>query len=95
MKTLKKILYLLSFHERKQVGFLIAMLIIMALLDVIGVASILPFFAVLSNPSLIESNLILNELFKILNIFGIKNNKQFFFFFRYNCTFSFSCFYYF
>ena len=79
MKTLKKILYLLSFHERKQVGFLIAMLIIMVLLDVIGVASILPFLAVLSNPSLIESNLILNELFKTLNIFGIKNNNQFFF----------------
>jgi ABC-type multidrug transport system fused ATPase/permease subunit len=80
VKTFKKILYLLSFQERKQASFLIAMLIITALLDVIGVASILPFFAVLSNPSLIESNLILNKLFKILNIFGIENNKHFFFF---------------
>ena len=32
------------------------MIYIMALLDMIGVASILPFIAVLTNPSLIETN---------------------------------------
>ena len=32
------------------------MIIIMALIDMIGVASILPFMAVLANPDVIETN---------------------------------------
>ena len=56
------------------------MIIIMALLDTIGVAFILPFMTVLANPSLIETNSILNTMFKISNIFGVENNQQFFFF---------------
>jgi ABC-type multidrug transport system fused ATPase/permease subunit len=52
----------------------------MALLDMIGVAFILPFMTVLANPSLIETNSILNTMFKISNIFGVENNQQFFFF---------------
>ena len=52
----------------------------MALLDTIGVAFILPFMTVLANPSLIETNSILNTMFKISNIFGVENNQQFFFF---------------
>ncbi len=55
------------------------MMLIVALLDMIGVASILPFMAVLTNPSLIETNLILNSMFKISRIFGVENNQQFLF----------------
>jgi len=51
----------------------------MALLDMIGVASILPFIAVLTNPSLIETNLILNSVFESSKIFGVENNQQFLF----------------
>ena len=35
----------------------------MAFLDMLGVASILPFIAVLSNPQIIETNNFLNHLF--------------------------------
>ena len=49
----------------------------MAFLEMIGVASILPFIAVLSNPDLIETNLILNKIFIFSNKLGIENNKQF------------------
>ena len=80
MQSFKKILSLLSPHERKRVFFLLIMIIIMALLDMIGVAFILPFMTVLANPSLIETNSILNTMFKISNIFGVENNQQFFFF---------------
>lgn len=52
----------------------------MALLDVIGVASILPFMVVLSNPSVIESNVILNTLFQISNRFGVETTSEFLFF---------------
>ena len=80
MQTFKKILFLLTPRERKSASLLLLMILIMALLDVIGVASILPFMAVLTNPSLIETNLILNAMFEASNIFGVKNNQQFLFF---------------
>ena len=52
----------------------------MALLDMIGVASILPFMAVLSNPSVIETNIFLKKMFEFASIFGVNNNEQFLFF---------------
>ena len=79
MKILKKLLFLLSPDEQKSAGLLLIMIIIMALLDMIGVASILPFMTVLTNPSLIETNIILNNIFKFSNIFGVENNQQFIF----------------
>jgi ABC-type multidrug transport system fused ATPase/permease subunit len=78
MRFLKKILFLLNPSEKKRAGMLLVMIIIMAILDMIGIASILPFIAVLSNFSLIESNFILNTMFKISKNFGIETNQQFF-----------------
>ena len=43
----------------------------------IGVAFILPFVAVLTNPSLIETNYILNFMFQTSNIFGVETDQQF------------------
>ena len=71
MQTIKKLLFLLNSNEHKRVGLLLAMILLMAILDVIGVASILPFMAVLTNPSLIETNLILN-----MDFFLLFNNEQ-------------------
>jgi len=79
MQTFKKIIYLLTPYERKRGGLLLVMILIMALLDMIGVASILPFIAVLTNPSLIEKNLILNDMFQASKIFGVENDQQFLF----------------
>ena len=79
MQKFKKILFLLTPSERKKASLLFVMITLMALLDMIGVASILPFMAVLSNPSLIETNLILNTMFQVSNIFGVENNQQFLF----------------
>ena len=79
MQTLKNYLYLLTSQERKSAGLLLAMMLIVALLDTMGVASIVPFIAVLTNPSIIETNSILNKMFQFSNIFGIENNQQFLF----------------
>jgi ABC-type branched-subunit amino acid transport system ATPase component len=49
----------------------------MALFDMIGVASVMPFIAVLANPNVIETNFILINLYKFLGRFGVENNKQF------------------
>ena len=77
MHTFKKLLFLLTPHERKRAVLLLVMIIIMALLDMIGVASILPFMAVLMNPGLIETNVILNTMFKNSNMFGIETSQEF------------------
>ena len=79
MKTIKKLLYFLTPHERKRAGMLLIMILIMALLDTIGVASILPLIAVLTNPNIIETNIFLNKMFQASTIFGVENNQQFLF----------------
>jgi ABC-type multidrug transport system fused ATPase/permease subunit len=79
MQTFKKLFFLLTPLERKRASWLLMMIIIMALLDMIGVASILPFMAVLTNPGFIETNSILNTMFKASNIFGVENIQQFLF----------------
>ena len=79
MQTFKKLLFLLTPDERKSAGLLIVMIMIMALLDLIGIASILPFVTVLTNPSLIETNIILNNMFQASKIFGVQNSQQFLF----------------
>ena len=79
MIILRKILELLSGPERRRVFYLLLMIILMAFLDAIGVASIMPFIAVLTNPDLIETNNFINTLFIYSSIFGVKSNEQFLF----------------
>ena len=71
MKTFKKIFDLLSHRERRQVFYLLMMILFMALLDVIGIASIMPFIAVLTNPDLIQNNILINKLYNYSNLFGV------------------------
>ncbi|MDC3174449.1 ABC transporter ATP-binding protein/permease [Candidatus Pelagibacter sp.] len=52
----------------------------MAILDMIGVASILPFMAVLTNPGLVETSFILNNIFQSSKILGVETKSQFLFF---------------
>ena len=79
MQTFKRLLTLLTIGERKSAVFLLGMILIMALIDMIGVASILPFMAVLTNPNIIETNNFLNSMFEASKIFGIENNQEFLF----------------
>ena len=79
MQKFKKIFFLLSLRERKHAGLLLIMILIMALFDTIGVASILPFMAVLTNPEIIETNIVINKMFQASSIFGVENNQQFIF----------------
>ena len=79
MQIFKKILYLLNLRERRLAGVLLVLIIIMALLEMIGVASIMPFMAVLTNPSLVETNFALNKMFQASSMFGVEDNQQFIF----------------
>lgn len=77
MKILNKIIYLLSPHERKRAGLLMVMILIMAILDMIGVASIMPFITVLTNPEIIENNLVLSFMYDKSSIFNVGNTHEF------------------
>lgn len=72
--TIKKLIEILSYSERKRGLLLLAMIFIMALLDLIGVASIMPFIAVLSKPQLIHTNEILSYVY---TFFDFKTDRLF------------------
>jgi len=49
------------------------MMLIMALMDVIGVASIMPFMSVLANPDIIDDNAVLSNLYSTFNFQSREN----------------------
>jgi ABC-type multidrug transport system fused ATPase/permease subunit len=77
MSTLNQLLDLLNRRERLQVVLLLVMSLFVALLDAAGVASIMPFMAVLATPQLIETNAILAAVYTGL---GFADSQSFMFF---------------
>ena len=72
----RKVSDLLSAKERKRALLLLGLIIVMAFLDMVGVASIMPFMAVLAKPELVESNRILAEVYAL---FGFTDKNEFMF----------------
>ena len=79
MKSLKKVFFLLTQNERKKSVLLLLLISIMAFLDMVGVASILPFISVLQNPQIIETNIIINKIYNASSLLGVENYTHFFF----------------
>ena len=77
---IKKILELLDKNEKRKAILLSFLVLIMATMEMLGVASIFPFIAVLSNPSIVESNSLLSLLYNQSRYFGVENLNQFLFF---------------
>jgi len=78
MQTLVKLLYFLDIKERWQgAGLLVAMLI-MAILDVVGIASVMPFLAVLSEPRLLKENQFLQIFSDYAAMIGLKSDDSIF-----------------
>jgi ATP-binding cassette, subfamily B, bacterial PglK len=67
----------LTKQERAQALSMLFMISTMALLEAVGVASILPFIGVLTNPNLIENNPVLFRIYKSTAAFGVSSVKQF------------------
>jgi ABC-type bacteriocin/lantibiotic exporter with double-glycine peptidase domain len=80
MQTIKKLFYLLTKNEQKKLMRLFFVVLFMGLVELLGLTSILPFVAMLSDPSIVENNSILNSAYQASSIFGIENKKQFLFF---------------
>ena len=95
MQTIKKIYSILSPPERRRGALVLLMILIMAFLDMLGVASIMPFMAVVSNPGIVETNSILSRAYQFSKDFGISSIDDFIFvlgllvFFTLFCTLSF------
>ena len=95
MQTIKKIYSILSPPERRRGALVLLMILIMAFLDMLGVASIMPFMAVVSNPGVVETNSILSRAYQFSKDFGISSIDDFIFilgllvFFTLFCTLSF------
>ena len=77
MSILKKILLLMTSMERKRGLFILFLVTIMAMLETLGIASLMPFLAVLSDPGLIQNNSILSMGYQLSLSFFIKNEDQF------------------
>ena len=63
MQTFKKILFLLTPKERRLGALVLCMVIVMALLETAGVASVMPFLSVLGNPEVVNTNQVLSTLY--------------------------------
>ncbi len=79
MYIFKKLLYLLSPQEKKRAILLLGAFIVMAIFEMIGVVSILPFMAVLMSPEIIETNFILKNAYNYSTILGVTSSQQFLF----------------
>ena len=77
MKTLKKSLALLTPHERKRRLLVLVLVMGMALLETAGVASVMPFFAVLGNPEMLNTNAVLSGLYAFAQPLGIRTPDNF------------------
>ena len=77
MQNLKKLSSILSKEDRFRAVLLLGMTLVMSLIDVAGVASILPFIALLTNPEIIETNFYLSTVYQTSKNFGIENEHQF------------------
>ena len=76
-ENLRKVLSLLSANERRKGVLVLLLMIAVALVETLGVASILPFIGVLSRPELVHTNEWLNWLYSGL---GFESDRRFLFF---------------
>ena len=81
MDKFKKNLAILNSNEKKRALYLLCLIIILAFLDVLGIASIMPFIGILLNPDFITSNKIVFTLFQFTKKIGIINTRDFTFLF--------------
>jgi len=78
LKIIKKILKLLTPKERWQLYVLFGAMVFSAFIEVIGIASIMPFLFLFTNPRLIHENWILSQLYSVFNFQSVNSFLIFF-----------------
>ena len=77
MKTLKRAILLLTPIEQRKAMVVLLLVMGMAILETIGVASIMPFLAVMGNPDMLNTNEFLNKLYNASRNFGVNSPDEF------------------
>ena len=77
IKTIRKVYLILDHAERKKAATVISLMVVWGGLDAVGIASVMPFLAVLGNPDLIETNFFLSKLFEYSKVLGVNNKGDF------------------
>jgi ATP-binding cassette, subfamily B, bacterial PglK len=77
IEIIKKVLGLLTIQERKNGALVLLLITIASFLDVLGVASIMPFIAILTSPELIDTNKYISAIYVF---FDFKDHNSFLFF---------------
>ena len=74
LTTIRQLYDLLDPVERRRLALLLCMVLMMGLLNTAGVASLLPFLAILSNPDLVHES---RTLGRIYGLFGFDEPQDF------------------
>ena len=77
MHTLSRIIRLLTAKELARGALVLSLLIGMALLEAAGVASVMPFLAVVGDQDLINTNSNLQVIFNYSTYLGVKSDEDF------------------
>ena len=77
LATLRKIGRLIDRRDRGKVIILVILMIVTAFMQTAGIASVMPFLAVLSDPDMVHSNALLNAVFEGL---GFESTNSFLYF---------------
>ncbi len=76
---ISKLFYLLTQKQKFYFYIIFFITFLMAIIEMIGIASIMPFIYLLLNPDTVETNKILKYLFIHSKIFGVETKDQFLF----------------
>ena len=79
MQKVRMIFQLLSTSGRKQALVVLILALFVGVFDALGIASIMPFIAVLSNPEIINENEYLSYAYRALQSYGLQTTNQFVF----------------
>ncbi len=74
---IRNVFALLSKKEKNRLYFQFACILTLTFIDILGIASILPFMAVVGSPAVIQTNPLLKQLYDLM---GFTNPKSFLFF---------------
>lgn len=77
LETLRKVNALLDPRDRGKVGLLVFLMIITAFMQTAGIASVMPFLAVLSDPNIVHENDVLRLAYETL---GFESTESFLYF---------------
>jgi ATP-binding cassette, subfamily B, bacterial PglK len=77
LKTYRLILSLLDRREKRRLAALLVLIVVTGLLETAGVASILPFLAVIADPEIIESNRVLSRIYQMIGFTSVADFQIF------------------